>query len=88
MPKFSKAFSTLLMIATIALLVSAEVIAQDAKKTSGGRPATLVQVDTVKIVPFAQTIPIIGRFVARQAGVDAAFEISYEEGSSSIAIWN
>jgi RND family efflux transporter MFP subunit len=72
MPKFSKALSILVMTITVTSLASAGAIAQDAKKPSGGRPATLVQVDTVKIVPFVQTVPIIGRFVARQAGVVAA----------------
>ncbi len=36
-----------------------------------GRPA-LVKVDAVIIEPFAQTVPVLGRFVPRQAGVVAA----------------
>ena len=72
MLKLSKVFTTILMATTIAASVSGGSIAQNAKKTKGGRPATLVQVDTVTVVPFVQTIPIIGRFVARQAGVVAA----------------
>jgi RND family efflux transporter MFP subunit len=72
MPKLSKVFTAILMFATVAALVSFGAIAQDAKKTKGGRPVTLVQVDTVKIVPFDQTTPVIGRFVARQAGIVAA----------------
>ena len=72
MPKRSKEFSTFLMSTAIVALVSGGALAQNTKKPSGGRPATLVQVDTVKVVPFAQTIPVIGRFVARQAGVVAA----------------
>ncbi len=34
-------------------------------------PAALVQVDAVRIEPLAQTVPIIGRLVARQAGTIA-----------------
>jgi RND family efflux transporter MFP subunit len=34
-------------------------------------PAALVQIDTVRIEPLAQTVPIIGRLVARQAGTIA-----------------
>ena len=72
MPKLSKVFTTTLLIATVAALMSFRAIAQDEKKTKDGRSATLVQVDTVKIVPYDQTTPVIGRFVARQAGVVAA----------------
>jgi RND family efflux transporter MFP subunit len=72
MPKLSKVFTALLMTTTVAALVSVGAIAQDSKIAKGGRPITFVQVDTVKVVPYAQTIPIIGRFVARQAGVVAA----------------
>jgi RND family efflux transporter MFP subunit len=72
MPKLLKVFNTALMITTVVVLVSSGATAQDIKKSSSGRPTTLVQVDTVKVVPFAQTTPIIGRFVARQAGVVAA----------------
>ncbi len=39
---------------------------------AGGPPATLVEVDAVKVVPLTQTVPVIGRFVARQTGVVAA----------------
>lgn len=72
MLKLSKGFSTLLMSATMAAFVSGGALAQNAENPGDELPATLVQVDTVKVVPFAQTIPVIGRFVARQAGVVAA----------------
>jgi RND family efflux transporter MFP subunit len=72
MPKLSKVFTAVLITTTVTVLISAGAIAQKSKITKGGRPVTLVQVDTVKVVPFAQTFPIIGRFVARQAGVVAA----------------
>ena len=72
MPKRLKGFSTFLMSTAIVALVSGGALAQNTKKPGGGRLATLVQVDTVKVVPFAQTIPVIGRFIARQAGVVAA----------------
>lgn len=58
------------VLAAITLaFVSADVHAQGAKKPGGGRPATLVQIDAVKIAPLVQTVPIIGRFIARQAGI-------------------
>lgn len=37
-----------------------------------GPPATLVRVDKVKLEPLHQTVPVIGRLVARQAGEVAA----------------
>ena len=44
----------------------------DAKKYGNKTRGTLVQVDAVKIEPMVQTMPIIGRLVARQAGVVAS----------------
>jgi len=38
----------------------------------GQTPAALVQVDEVRAEPLAQTVPIIGRLVARQAGTVAS----------------
>lgn len=39
---------------------------------AGGRPASLVQVDAVREETLARTVPVIGRLVARQAGIVAA----------------
>jgi len=61
-----------LLAAVLLVFVSADVLAQGAPKPGGGRPATLVQVDAVKIAPHVQTVPVIGRFIARQAGVVSA----------------
>jgi RND family efflux transporter MFP subunit len=72
MPKLLKVFTAILMTTTVAVLLSVGAIADDAKKARGERPRTLVQIDKVKVVLFVQTIPIIGRFVAQQAGVVAA----------------
>ncbi len=58
------------LLALVAL--TGDAVAQGAKKPDGGRPATMVQVDAVKTAPYVQTIPIIGRFIARQAGVVSA----------------
>ncbi len=44
----------------------------DAKKDGKKKRGTLVQVDAVKIEPMVQTMPIIGRLVASQAGVVAS----------------
>lgn len=47
---------------------SPSAIAQEQKK----KPATRVVVDTVRSEPFSQTVPILGRFVARRSGDVAA----------------
>ena len=54
----------------LALLSAAGAAAQQGGR-SGGQ-ATAVVVDTVRLEPFAQTAPILGRFVPRQAGFVAA----------------
>ncbi|NQV98679.1 MAG: efflux RND transporter periplasmic adaptor subunit [Rhodospirillales bacterium] len=55
------------------LAITGTAFAQGAKKPDGaGPPATMVEVDAVKIAPYVQTVPVIGRFVARQAGVVSA----------------
>ncbi len=46
--------------------------AQRSSGRDGGPPAALVQVDPVREETLARTIPVIGRLVARQAGVIAA----------------
>ncbi len=70
----SRPAQSLLKSGVLALLAIATVtsgaIAQGAKKPGGGGPpATMVQVDAVKIGPYVQTVPVIGRFVARQSGI-------------------
>ncbi len=42
------------------------------KPAGGPPPATQVGMDMVRIEPLRQTVPVIGRFVARQAGVVAS----------------
>ncbi len=58
--------SPALALATICALLVAAVpaAAQDEQ--------TLVRVDQVRIEPLAQKVPVLGRLVARQAGVVAA----------------
>lgn len=59
--------------AVVLMALSAPLYAQDAKKPgAGGPPATMVEVDRVSVSPYAQTVPVIGRFVARQTGVVSA----------------
>ena len=43
-----------------------------AAQSQAGPPASLVRVDSVRIEPLAQTVPVIGRLVARQTGDVAA----------------
>lgn len=52
-------------VALIGLVVAAPASAQD-------HPATPVGVDEVRVEPLSQTVPVIGRLVARRAGVVAA----------------
>ena len=65
-----------LMLAALAIVAPSAVFAQNAKPKgkSGGkkRPPPLVVVDSVRQESYRQTIPVIGRFVARQSGVIAA----------------
>ncbi len=58
-----------------ALVMPTAAMSQDAKKKPGGKKGkrvTRVVVDAVRQEPYRQTIPILGRFVARQSGVIAA----------------
>jgi len=53
----------------------AQASGSDAKKSTTKkrkRSATLVQVDTVRVVPVLQTVPLVGRLVAVRSGVVAA----------------
>lgn len=65
--KFSGSFLVAPLLFLILAGTSLQALAQ-----ADGPPATLVEVDTVKVVPLTQTVPVIGRFVARQAGIVAA----------------
>ena len=47
-------------------------LAQDTESKSKRPSGTLVQVDAVRTVPMAQTVPLVGRLVAVRAGVVAA----------------
>ncbi len=47
-------------------------LAQSEAKPPAGPPAALVRVDAVREEPMVQTVPVIGRLVARQAGNVAA----------------
>jgi RND family efflux transporter MFP subunit len=59
--------------ATVALAAfSAPSPAQEKKTKTPSQPPTQVGVDTVITEPLRQTVPVIGRFVARQTGVVAA----------------
>jgi len=53
----------------IALALAAPAFAQDAKQAP---KAKAVGMDTVRVEPLRQTVPVIGRFVPHQAGVVAA----------------
>ncbi len=52
-------------------LLAAPSLAQE-KPAADPAPATQVGMDLVKVEPLRQTVPVIGRFVARQAGVVAS----------------
>lgn len=67
-----KAISNVVAGLVLLSALSGVAVAQGAKKPGGGRPATMVEVDVVKIAPYVQTVPVIGRFVARQTGVVSA----------------
>ncbi len=70
-----------------AALVSLGFFAEPAaaQQKSGARPATPVKVDAVSIGPFTQTIPLIGRFIARQSG-DVATRVSGLVKSINVAV--
>ncbi len=54
----------------VAVLIATPLHAQE--KPAGGPPPTQVGMDLVKVEPLRQTVPVIGRFVPRQAGVVAS----------------
>ncbi|MBT6093962.1 MAG: efflux RND transporter periplasmic adaptor subunit [Rhodospirillaceae bacterium] len=65
----------LLALLITALALPTAAFSQDAKKKTDGKKGkrvTRVVVDAVREEPYRQTIPILGRFVARQSGVIAA----------------
>ena len=45
-----------------------------AQNRSGGNAAPTVQVDPVRVEPLSQTLPVLGRLVARETGVVASRE--------------
>lgn len=61
------------LVSLMFMALSLPTFAQE-KKPDGApkRPPTSVTVDAVKTEPLRQTVPVIGRFVARQSGVVAA----------------
>ena len=61
--RFIVGLLTILCVAWLAV----PSLAQE-KPSSGPPPATQVGMDLVKVEPLRQTVPVIGRFVARQAG--------------------
>ncbi len=66
-----------ILVAAVAVAValaafSAPSPAQEKKAKGPSRPPSEVGVDAVITEPLSQTVPVIGRFVARQAGVVAA----------------
>ncbi|MBL4721580.1 MAG: efflux RND transporter periplasmic adaptor subunit [Alphaproteobacteria bacterium] len=56
-----------LSVVVLATMFGADGFAQDKKKRAAG-----VHVDAVILEPLTQTMPVLGRFVARQSGVVAA----------------
>jgi len=52
----------------VSLLISAPALAQQKKKGGGQGRAMAVGVDKVIEEPLVQTVPVIGRFIARQSG--------------------
>lgn len=65
----SRAFIRLIAGLILVSFSNPSALAQDAaKKRGGGPPAMMTEVDPVKLAPHRQTIPVIGRFVARRAG--------------------
>ncbi len=62
-----------LSLALVATLLVLAVAGLDAvRSVAGAEPVTKVVVDRVRLVDMSQTMPVIGRFVARQSGVVAA----------------
>jgi len=63
-----RVLSRALAIAMVALAGVAMPVAVHAQEQDQEKPATLVGVDKVRAEPLSQTVPVIGRLVARQAG--------------------
>ncbi|MDP6787198.1 MAG: hypothetical protein QGI13_08750, partial [Rhodospirillales bacterium] len=56
----------------VALVAAALLVLAAAPAAAQGGRATPVGVDAVRSEPLEQTVPVIGRLVARQSGVVAA----------------
>lgn len=69
---FTRAARTLVISTFVVVTTASPLLAQEKKKAAN---ATQVEVDAVRMSPFTQTVPVIGRFVARQLG-DVATRVS------------